>query len=325
MVPVNICEVVVATILHAGMKPVFHDVSSISGNCELSHLQDACTSDVVAWIAVHNYGTPLDLLPMLAWAKSFGVFVIEDICNSLGATINNRQVGTFGDAAIYSFGYAKIIEVGQGGAVSVPNAELLSKVRNILKTLPVVTPEHRNADLAFQCVLRLIRQHRVIQKPSIYRALYDEYMTHMLFMPDEDLCSNIRKRVTELPENIKQRKAKAARYRQELDLPAIRHRPMIEGDIYWRYTFLVPKAIRNGLLKELRSKNIPASSWFAPVNVLFDESADIKKFKGARAFGQRVVNLWVNEQTNYNDIERAGKIIKNYLRKAKHDHCNSPT
>jgi len=315
LVAVNVCEMVVAAILHAQMTPVFHDVDPYSGNGELIHIQNGYTSDVAVWIAVHNYGTPLNIAPMVQWAKGRGVFVIEDVCNALGATVNDRPAGTFGDAAIYSFGYAKIVEMGQGGALTVQDPNYLSKTRSLLETLPSVKPEYAKADASFQAVLVELRQHPLVQKSSVYRALYREYMPYLLYMPDDVLSHRIWEKLSELPEIIKRRKDKAAHYRKLLDLTPICHRPWVEGDIFWRYSFLAPEEVRDALLQELHSQGILASKWFPRVDVLFQEPKNLNSFPGAESFARRVINLWVNEEVTFEDINRTSEIIHDFFRR----------
>ena len=313
LVPVNVCEVVVAAIYHAGMKPVYHDVDAQSGNASLDHVQAAWDSKVGVWIAVHNYGSPTDLAPMMNWARSKQLFVIEDVCNAFGATVNGKPVGAIGDAAFYSFGNAKIVEVGQGGALSLSDLELRDAVKQILATLPIINDMFLTADGAFQTVLRTIRANAITQKPPIYRAFYREYMPYLLFRADEQLIQSVMAKIALLPKNIRRRRAKAERYRQALTLPLIQHRPLVEGDVYWRYCFFVPECDRDHLLKALRLKHVPASAWFPPVNVFFEEATTPGQYPGAEAFARQVINLWVNDQVDDADIDQAVNIIRNFF------------
>lgn len=313
LVPVNVCEVVVAAILHSGMEPVYHDVNAISGNCNLCDLEKAYEPDVVIWLGVHNFGTPLDLIPMINWAKERKIFVIEDVCNALGATLSGIPVGSFGDAVIYSFGYAKILEIGKGGAVAVKNDLFFEKVKVVLDSLPAISEKHLKADREFQNVLRSIRKNSITQESGTYRALYSEYMNYMLYMPDQNLIGIIRKGLERLPANLTSRKDRAILYRRLLQHKFIYHRPEVEGDVYWRYSFLVPQQIRNSLVDELRSYDIPVSTWFPPVHKFFEVSEE-ENFQSAELFSRQVVNLWVDESITHERVEYTSNKVIAFLK-----------
>src|SRR5580700_10880503 len=72
---------------------------------------------VTAVIPVHILGHPVDLDPILAVARRFGLKVIEDATEALGAAYKGRAVGCLGDIACFSFNGNKIITTGGGGMV----------------------------------------------------------------------------------------------------------------------------------------------------------------------------------------------------------------
>lgn len=308
--PANICEIVIPAVLHAGFTPVYHDVDPVSGNATLETIRASHGPGVQVCLATHNFGSPLDIGTIAAWARSNGVFLIEDACNALGATWNGQPVGSFGDAAIFSFGHAKIVEVGLGGALVVRDTGLRDKVRRILEALPLLGPEHRRADTAFQAVLRTLRQNPDTCIPEVYRALYDAYLPHLLFQPDSDLRKAIVKGITTLDMNLSERKGKAELWRQALDFPPVIHKPRIAGEAHWRYTVLVPAAEREMLLGRLRERGVPASKWFPPVVGIFNGSCSSDAYPGAQEFGARCLNVFVDQNMNACDIKGAAEIIR---------------
>jgi CDP-6-deoxy-D-xylo-4-hexulose-3-dehydrase len=72
----------------------------------------------------HTLGNPFNLDIVMQIAKKYNLWVIEDDCDSLGATFNGKKTGTFGDLATLSFYPAHHITMGEGGAVLVNNAKL---------------------------------------------------------------------------------------------------------------------------------------------------------------------------------------------------------
>jgi CDP-6-deoxy-D-xylo-4-hexulose-3-dehydrase len=72
----------------------------------------------------HALGNPFNLSVVMAIAKKYNLWVVEDDCDSLGATYDGKKTGTFGDLATLSFYPAHHITMGEGGAVLVNNASL---------------------------------------------------------------------------------------------------------------------------------------------------------------------------------------------------------
>ena len=72
----------------------------------------------------HTLGNPFNLSVVMEVAKKYNLWVIEDDCDSLGATYNGKKTGTFGDLATVSFYPAHHITMGEGGSVLINNASL---------------------------------------------------------------------------------------------------------------------------------------------------------------------------------------------------------
>ncbi len=294
LLPVNACEVVTAAVWGAGMRPLYHDVDPISGNATPELIRAAWHPEAVALIVVHNFGTPLPVDEICAWARGKGLFVLEDACNALGACRQEKPVGSWGDAAVFSFGHAKILELGQGGALLVPDDRRRRRIQNLLESLPRGSREFLAADRQFQAVLREMRRGPHAARPALYRALYREYLPHLLYMPDAELTGRIQEALAGLEANLARRRELASAWRERLQHPAITHRPRVAGDAYWRFSFLLPPNRRAAVLEALRSADFLASTWFPPVHRIFDDLAQGWRFPGAESFAARVVNLSVD-------------------------------
>jgi dTDP-4-amino-4,6-dideoxygalactose transaminase len=111
-------------VMLAGATPVFADVDRDSGNVTAETIERVMTERTRAIIPVHLAGWPADMPAIMDLARSKGVLVIEDCAQAHGATIDGRSVGSFGDAAAWSFCQDKIISTGgEGGFVSFRDAE----------------------------------------------------------------------------------------------------------------------------------------------------------------------------------------------------------
>jgi len=107
-----------------GCIPVFVDVQLGSYNIDVTQLEAARSPKTKAIMIAHALGNPFNLDAIMTFAKEHQLWVIEDDCDSLGATYRDKKTGTFGDLATVSFYPAHHITMGEGGAVLINNASL---------------------------------------------------------------------------------------------------------------------------------------------------------------------------------------------------------
>ena len=84
-----------------------------------------------AVMAVHLYGHPCDMDAITAICDEAGLLLIEDCAEAFGTLWNGRHVGTFGDAATFSFFGNKTITTGEGGMVLARNPDVLARCRHL--------------------------------------------------------------------------------------------------------------------------------------------------------------------------------------------------
>lgn len=104
-------------IFQNNLVPVFLDVDIPTYNIRAELIEQAIGPRTRAIMVAHALGNPFNLNIVMDVAKKHGLFVIEDTCDALGATYNNKLVGTFGDIGTLSFYPAHHITMGEGGAV----------------------------------------------------------------------------------------------------------------------------------------------------------------------------------------------------------------
>jgi dTDP-4-amino-4,6-dideoxygalactose transaminase len=102
-----------------GATPVVADVDPVSQNITAETIQAVLSPRTKAIIAVHLAGWPCDMDPILELARKHEIKVIEDCAQAHGATYKGRAVGSFGDAAAFSFCQDKIITTGGEGGMLV--------------------------------------------------------------------------------------------------------------------------------------------------------------------------------------------------------------
>lgn len=109
-------------LIQFGCVPVFVDIDIPTYNIKAELVEAAITSKTKAIMLAHTLGNPFDLATITALCKKYDLWLIEDDCDSLGATYQGKKTGTFGDLATLSFYPAHHITMGEGGAVLINNA-----------------------------------------------------------------------------------------------------------------------------------------------------------------------------------------------------------
>ena len=111
-------------IVQFGAIPVFVDIDIATHNVKADQIELAVSPKTKAIMIAHSLGNPFDLDEVMRVAKKYNLWVVEDDCDSLGATYKGKKTGTFGDVSTFSFYPAHHITMGEGGAVLVNNPEL---------------------------------------------------------------------------------------------------------------------------------------------------------------------------------------------------------
>src|SRR5450432_451304 len=113
-----------------GAKPVFADIHPTTYNIDPSELSRRVTPKTRAIIVVHLYGLAADTDPIVAFARSRGLKLIEDSAQAIGASYKGRPTGSLGDAACLSFYPTKNLGAcGDAGMVVTNSAELAARIR----------------------------------------------------------------------------------------------------------------------------------------------------------------------------------------------------
>jgi dTDP-4-amino-4,6-dideoxygalactose transaminase len=122
-------------ILYERLRPVLIDAEPVSWNMSPDALERRLTRDAAdgslpgAIILVHLYGQPAQLDRILPLAERYGIPIIEDAAESLGASYMNRPSGSHGLLGVYSFNGNKIITTSTGGGVVTDDAKLAKRIR----------------------------------------------------------------------------------------------------------------------------------------------------------------------------------------------------
>jgi dTDP-4-amino-4,6-dideoxygalactose transaminase len=120
-------------IAHTGARPVLTDIDPDSYNLDINKIEGLITEKTRAIIPVHIYGQPVDMDLICAFAGKHSLKIVEDCAQAHLGEWNGRKVGTFGDAAAFSFFPGKNLGAyGDAGAVITTSKETENRIRKLL-------------------------------------------------------------------------------------------------------------------------------------------------------------------------------------------------
>jgi 8-amino-3,8-dideoxy-alpha-D-manno-octulosonate transaminase len=113
----------IEAIEEAGFKPVLCEIDE-TFNISPEDIRRKTNSKTVAIMPVHMMGAAASIEEIMDFAREKKLRVVEDTCQSTGASLKGKKLGTFGDMGCYSFDYVKVMTTGEGGIVVTDCPEL---------------------------------------------------------------------------------------------------------------------------------------------------------------------------------------------------------
>ena len=130
IVPSNTFIATALAVTYVGATPVFVEPDIRTYNIDPAKIEEKITSRTRAIMPVHLYGQACDMDPIVEIAKKHGLYVVEDCAQAHGATYKGRVIGSFGDAAGFSFYPGKNLgALGDAGATVTNDKVLADKIR----------------------------------------------------------------------------------------------------------------------------------------------------------------------------------------------------
>ena len=115
-----------------GGRPIFVDVEPTTGNLDPKLIEKKITSKTKAIVPVDYTGRPANLNAIKQIAQKYGIPVIEDACQALGAEYKNKKIGSISDLTVFSFHPVKSITTGEGGAILTDNEEYYERMKKFV-------------------------------------------------------------------------------------------------------------------------------------------------------------------------------------------------
>jgi perosamine synthetase len=132
------CSVMSTAVIRTGATPIYSDIDPETLGSSGKSIKSCISKKTRMIVAQHSFGIPCEIDPIVKIAQDKNIFLLEDCAITLGSKVNNRVVGNFGNAALFSFDHSKPLNTMIGGIVYTKDkklAALINDSRDLCKEL----------------------------------------------------------------------------------------------------------------------------------------------------------------------------------------------
>ena len=122
------CSVMVNSILRCGALPIYSDIDPNTFGSSYESIEKCLSIKTKMIVAQHSFGIPCDIDRISGLCKKKEVFLLEDCALTLGSKLHSKNIGTFGDAALFSTDHSKPINTITGGLIYTNNSSVYDKL-----------------------------------------------------------------------------------------------------------------------------------------------------------------------------------------------------
>ncbi len=276
-------------IVRNNLQPVFCDVKRTDGTMDESMIEDLITERTVAIVPVHVYGNVCNVDAIQKLADRYGLKVIYDAAHAFGLEDQDRGIGSYGDASVFSFHATKVFHTIEGGAVAFSDPKLYDRLYTLknfgIQGEELVTGIGANAKMnEFAAIMGLCNLKYLSRTFTERKKRYDFYKMQLKGIQGL--------RFFERKEGIENNYA---------------YFPILVEDDYG--------ITRDALSDCLRAEGIYARKYFYPLTS--DQACFKNKYRKAslnqaRTLSQKVLVLPLYEDLNMEQIEHITSIINRY-------------
>lgn len=277
-------------VLQCGATPVLVDILEDSWTIDPSKIESSVTDRTRAIMAVHLYGHPCDMDPLMEVAERHGLYVIEDCAESLGSEYKGRLTGTIGDVGCFSFFANKVITTGEGGMVITDNDDLEDK-------------------------MHVLRDHGMTKGKRYWHdvAGFNYRMTNI------QAAIGVAQ-MEKVGDFIEKRRRTAKIYSENLvGIPGLTIPAEAEWakSIFWLYSILIDEGMTGisaeGLMESLSKNGVDTRPLFYPLNIQPPYDGMGRAFPVSEKVAREGVSLPTSYSYDQEDIERVCRAIKDIL------------
>ena len=281
-------------VLYVGAEPVFVDCDPTYWDMTVKEVEEAITPRTKAVMAVHLYGSPVDMGPIRELCRKHKITLIEDAAEALGTEDSGMKAGALGTLAAFSFFGNKTITTGEGGMITTNDDGLAQRIRQL-------KDQGQPPDRRYW--------HDIVG--------YNYRMTNLQAAIGLAQLENINSFVSKKREN-------AALYQHYLSAPEIQHSIEKPGTThsYWMYSVLLQGQLgkyRDELMERLRNKGVETRPFFHPMHTLpiFCSNTELS-FPVAENVSARGINLPSSTKITEEDVVYVCEAVQETLEELKH-------
>ena len=156
----------VNAILKLNAVPVFSDICEYTMGSDLNGIKNKITPKTKLIVAQHNFGIPCHIAEIKSFCNLNKIFLIEDCALTLGSKYNGKNVGTFGDASLFSFDHSKPLPIFTGGVIYSKNFQLSQKLKQYRDKKQELNKVKQKA------IFNKLSVNTKLNHPKLYRLLF---------------------------------------------------------------------------------------------------------------------------------------------------------
>ena len=321
LAPANVCYAALYPALYANWSVRLADVNPIDGNLTFELVEqafDECHPD--ALLVPHMYGQPVAHMHHIqTLCHEREVILIEDCASAMGGAyvggpLGGRALGTAGDYAIFSTGYAKVVDVGFGGFLASEH-DSLGWAKELERTLPLRSDQTEQTETLFSKIYRALRSFPdgALDK-AIYQVLPAASRDLFLFRLNDADKQTVARSLDELNAIVQTRRELFAACEQiwaQAQPKQARTFPYCPGSVPWRFTFFVRPELHRPLINACLQEGVPISDWYPSIAPML---GDANPYPGAEANEHSILNLPLNVQTRNKTIMQVLSLLSDLQR-----------
>ena len=302
-----------SAVVARGATPVVADVDENSGNITVETIDKVRTCRTKAIIPVHLAGYPCAMNDIMEYARSHELTVIEDCAQAHGAECDGQKVGSFGDAAIFSFCQDKIMTTGGEGGI------LLVKDEVRWKKAWAYKDHGKNYDIAHKCESR-----------QGYRWLHESFGSN--YRMTEMQAAIGRKQLVKLPHWLERRMENANMLINRLSSNCLVRFSTVPSNYkhayYKLYCYIQKDFLKHGwtrdrIIKEINKLGVPCYSGSCSEIYLEKAFSNLKPYPKdrltvAKALGEASLMLPIDHTVSSESIIFIADVVESVLVRASH-------
>jgi dTDP-4-amino-4,6-dideoxygalactose transaminase len=323
------CNAAVNPIKWASLKPVYVDMNASTGNMDTEILQKYLNKDVKAVLFQHTFGNSAGIEKITELCRTNNLILIEDCTHTIFGSHNDKLIGSFGDAAIFSLGRDKAVSGVDGGVILINNPRFIGSFDDNYNKISNPTTSWTYKELIYPLIWEVIKRTFTIGVGKLVHLSASKLNLIAKATSEQEKTGNMPKSIpAKLPNslaNLAYLQLKDVitlnKHRAELaeiyakTLPQLQTFKFEDGNVPLRYPILVKN--REKLIKFLKRENVFVGDWYtSPVTPLSISLEEYGYKKGScpnsEAICEQIVNLPLHINTSKNDAQKVANLIKKY-------------